>query len=323
MMKLVLQAAYVAALVLVGAHAGMAQEYPSRPVKIIVGFAPGSGTDILARIIGDELRVALKQPFVVENKTGANAQIAAEAVAQAVPDGYTLLLTSNSSHSIGPHVFRKLPYDPVKDFTPISRICDFPLLLVVDPQLPIHTPRDLVTYVRANPGKVSYAYPSRPGQVAGAALNFLLKLDMNAVGYRSSPPAMQDVASGRLAFVVTDFASSQGLIKAGKLRPVAVTTAERTSLAPDLPALGPALGLEGFDLRAWTGLFGPAKLPKDVTDKLSAELTRILNRPDLRERLVAAGMEPTPLESVAFGVFVKEQLDVWGEKVRAAAIEPE
>ena len=180
-------------------------------------------------------------------------------MARAAPDGYTLLLTSNSSHSINPHVYRKLPYDPVKDFTPIGRVCNFPLLLVVDPKLPVHTPQELVAYVRANPGKVNYAYPSRPGQVAGAALNNLLKLDMNGIAYTSSPPAMQDVAAGREAFVVTDFASSQGLVKAGKLRPIAVTTAERTSLAPELPALGAALGLEGFDLGAWTGLFGPGR----------------------------------------------------------------
>lgn len=200
-------------------------------------------------------------------------------MAEATPDGYTLLLTSNSSHSINPHVYRKLPYDPVRDFTPIGRICDFPLVLVVDPRLPVRTPAELVAYVRANPGKISYAYPSRPGQVAGAALNEAMHLDMNAVAYTSSPPAMQDVAAGREAFVVTDFASSQGLVKAGKLRPTAVTTASPTKLAPDLPALGPALGLEGFDLRAWTGLFGPARLPRPIAEKLSAELARILQNP--------------------------------------------
>ena len=326
-MGTVLRALYLAGLLLAGAHAGAqpgaAQEYPNHPVKIIVGFAPGSGTDILARIIAEELRVALKQPFVVENRPGANAQIAAETVARAAPDGYTLLLTSNSSHSINPHVYRTLPYDPVADFTPIGRVCDFPLLLVVDPRLPIHTPAELVAYVRANPGKVSYAYPSRPGQVAGAALNALLHLDMNAVAYTSSPPAMQDVAAGREAFVVTDFASSRGLIRAGKLRPIAVTTAERTSLAPELPPLGPALGLDGFDLRAWTGLFGPARMPKEISGRLSAELATILGRPELRDRLLAAGMEPTPLGSAAFGEFVKQQLEVWGQKVKAAGIEPE
>ena len=311
----------IAAMMLAGA-AG-AQEYPTRPVKIVVGFAPGSGTDILARIVAEELRTALKQPFIVENRPGANAQIAAQFVAEAAPDGYTLLLTSNSSHSINPHVYRRLPYDPIKDFTPIGRICDFPLVLVVDPRLPVTTPAELVAYVRANPGKISYAYPSRPGQVAGAALNEAMHLDMNGIAYTSSPPAMQDVAAGREAFVVTDFASSQGLIKAGKLRPIAVTTAATTRLAPDLPALGPALGLEGFDLRAWTGLFGPAKLPAPITGRLSAELARILQNPALQERLTASGMEATPLEGAAFGAFVQSQLAVWGAKVKAAGIEPE
>lgn len=323
MVRQVWAALIAASLAVLGPEPSAAQEYPVRPVKIVVGFAAGSGTDIVARIVAEELRNALKQPFIVENKPGANAQIAAETVAHASPDGYTLLLTSNSSHSINPHVYRKLPYDPIKDYTPIGRVCDFPLLLVVDPKLPIRTPKELVDYANANKGKLNYAYPSRPGQVAGSALNSLLKLDMNGIAYTSSPPAMQDVAAGREVFVVTDFASSQGLIKGGKLRPVAVTTAERTSLAPDLPPLGEALGLKGFDLRAWTGLFGPAKLPQDIADKLSAELVKILNRPDMRERFVTAGMEPTPLKSAKFGAFVKEQLEVWGEKVKAAGIEPE
>ena len=323
MINRMLRALGVLAVSLCWAGGALAQDYPSKSVRIVIGFGPGSGTDIVARLVAEELRQALNQPFVVVNKPGANAQLSAEMVAQSAPDGYTLLLTSSSSHSVGPHVFRKLPYDPIKDFTPIGRVCDFPLLLVVDPKLPIKAPQDLVTYARANPGKVSFAYPGRPAQIAGASMNNVLKLGLTLVPYTSSPPAMQDIAAGRVSAMITDFASSQGLVQAGSLRAVAVTTAERTALAPHLPPLGPELGLDGFDLRAWTGIFGPAKLPKDITDKLSGALVKILGRPEFRERLVASGMEPTPQEAGTFAAFVKEQLEIWGQKVKAAGIEPE
>ena len=193
MIKNLLRAVGFIALSVCCAGAAAAQSYPSKPVRIVIGFGPGSGTDILARLVAEELRQVFNQSFIVENKPGASAQIAAGAVAQSAPDGYTLLLTSSSSHSVNPHVFKKLPYDPIKDFTAIGRICDFPLLLVVNPQLPIKTPQDFATYARANPGKVSFAHPGRPAQIAGAAMNNTLKLGLTLVGYTSSPPAMQRV----------------------------------------------------------------------------------------------------------------------------------
>lgn len=312
-----------ALLLALGTRPGMAQDYPTRPVTIVVGFAAGSGSDILARILAEELRTALKQPFVVENKPGANGQIASEFVARARPDGYTLLMGASSTHSINPHVYRSLPYDAARDFTPIVRLCDFPFLLVVNPKLPVSTPQELVAYARANRGKLSYAYPSRPGQVAAASLNALFGLDLNAVAYGSSPPAMQDVAAGRVAFMVVDFASSQGLIKAGKLRAIAVLSDQPTSLAPDLPPLGPALGVSGYDLRAWTGLMGPAHLPQDIVDTLANASIAALARPELAARLSAAGMEPTPMRAPEFTAFLKQQSEFWGAKVKAAGIEPE
>ena len=319
--KAIAQAAIAACSILaVGAGA---QPYPSKPVKIVVGFGPGSGTDIVARIIADELRQSFNQSFVVENKPGATAAIAAEVVAKAPPDGYTLFITSNSSHSVNPHLYRALRYDPDRDFTPIGRIADFPFLLAVDPKLPIKTPQDLVAYARANRGKASYAYGNTPGQVAGAALNTLMKLEMTAVPYKSSPAAMVDVSTGLEVFMVVDLASSQSFVKSGRLRAIAVTTSTRSALAPELPPLGEALGLEGFDLRAWTGMFGPAGMPKVITDKLSSELVKILTRPDLRDRLLAGGMEPTPARSEEFARFLAEQYIVWGKKIKDAGIEPE
>lgn len=300
-----------------------AQPYPNRPVKIVVGFGPGSGTDIVARLVAEELQKSLKQPFIVENKPGATAAIAAEAVAKAPADGYTLFITSNSSHSVNPHMYKALRYDPVKDFTPVGRIADFPFLLAVDPKLPIRTPQELVAYARANKGKSSYAYGNTPGQIAGASLNSLMKLEMTPVPYKSSPQAIADVAAGLEVFLVVDFASSQSFVKAGRLRAIAVTTSTRSALAPDLPTLGETLGLEGYDLRAWTGMFGPADLPKEVTNRLSVELEKIVSRPDMRERLLAGGMEPTPANATDFAKFLAEQYTVWGKKIKDAGIEPE
>lgn len=310
-------------LLLCAAVPAHAQDYPSRPVTVVVGFGAGSGTDILARIIAEELRQAFNQPFLVVNKPGATAGIAAELVARSLPDGYTLFITSNSSHSVNPHLYKTMRYDPKKDFTAVGRIADFPFVLVVNPKVPANSPAELVSYVRANPGKTSYAYGNTPGQVAGAALSKLMNLDSNAVPYKSSPAAMADVVAGLEDFMVVDLASSQALVKAGRLRAIAVTTSTRSQLAPQLPTITQTLNLAGFDLRAWTGMFGPAGMPRDVTARLSGELQKILNRADVRSRLLNGNMEPTPQTKAEFESFLADQYNIWGAKIRDAGIEPE
>ena len=297
--------------------------YPSRPVKIVIGFGPGSGTDLIARLIAEELRAVFDQPFVVENKPGASAQIAASAVKAAAPDGYTLFLTSNSTHSVNPHIFKKLPYDPIADFTPIGGIALFPWILAVDARIPVRTSREFVNWAQANKGKVFYAYGTQAVRIPAEALNRLEKLDAIGVPYKSSPDAMTDLLGGRVQFLVIDLASSQPQIKAGQLRPLAVTSAKRTSLAPELPTIEESLALRDFDVTSWAGLFGPANLPKDIVGKLNGALLKILNRPDMREKMLARNIEPNPSDPAAFGAMVKRQLEVWGQKVKDAGIEPE
>ncbi len=297
--------------------------YPNKPVRIVIGFGPGSGTDILARMIGEEMRVALGQPFVVDNRPGAAAQIAATAVAKAPPDGYTLFLTSNSSHSVNPHIFKKLPYDPIADFTPIGGIAYFPFILAVNTAIPVRTPQEFVTYANANKGKLFYAYGTPTVQIPAAALSRLLKIDAVGVPYKSSPAALTDVIGGQAQFLVVDLASARPHLQSGKLRALGVTTAKRTALAPDLPTIEETLGLRDFDLAAWTGLFGPAGLPREITDKLSATLQQVLARPEVRDRIQAAGAEPTPSDAASFAALVKRQLEVWGRKVSDAGITPE
>jgi tripartite-type tricarboxylate transporter receptor subunit TctC len=309
--------------VAVAGHAAAQDSYPSKPVKIVIGFGPGSGTDLIARMIAEEFQKTFNQPFIVENKPGAAAQIAANQVKAAAPDGYTLLLTSNSSHSVNPHIYKKLAYDPIADFTPIGGIGFFPFILAVDAKIPVKTPQEFVTWARANKGNVFYAYGTPTVQIPAEAINKLEKLEATGVPYKSSPDAMTDVIGGRAQFMVVDLASSQPQVKAGRLRALAVTSSKRTSLAPDLPTVEETLGIKDFDLAAWTGLFGPANLPKDIVDKLSAAMQKILNRPDVRERMLANYIEPTPSDPATFRTMVRKQLDVWGGKVKDAGIQPE
>ncbi len=302
-------------------HALAQDSYPSRAVRIVIGFGPGSGTDILARMLADELRLELGQAFVVENRPGAAAQIAATLVAKSAPDGYTLFLTSNSSHSVNPHLMKSLPYDPIADFTPIGGAAYFPFVLAVNAELPIRSPAEFVDYARAHRGKINYAYGTPTVQIPAEALNRLLKLEATGVSYKSSPGALTDVIGGQAQFLVVDLASARPHFQSGKLRPLAVTTSRRTSLAPDLPTIEESLGLKDFDLAAWTGLFGPAGMSGDVVQRLSDSLQRVLAKPEVRQRLLTAGAEPTPSSAADFKRLVARQLDVWGRKIADAGME--
>jgi tripartite-type tricarboxylate transporter receptor subunit TctC len=315
--------AMVAALCCLAAGSVLAQAYPARPVKIVVPFAAGSGTDIVARITADELGKGLGGSFVVDNKPGASAQIAADFVAKAAPDGYTLFLTTNTSHSANPFLFKKLSYDPIKDFTPVGRTIFLPFILAVDPKLPVRSVQELVGYARANPGRVSYAYGNSTGQVAGATLSRMGRIDTIAVPYKSTPPAMTDIIGGTVAYMFVDFAASRAQVQAGKLRPIAVSTEKRSALLPEVPAVAETPGFAGFDLTSWGGMLGPAGMPREIVDKLNAELKKIYARPDVRERLGPIGAEPATSSPEEMAEFLKVQLQSWGRKIKDAGIEPE
>ena len=297
--------------------------YPQNPVKIIIGFGPGSGTDIISRLIAEELRQALGQPFVVENRPGASAQIAASAVAKSPADGYTLMLTSNTTHSVNPHIFKKLPYDPIADFTPIGGVAYFPFILAVNASLPIKTAQELVAYAQQNRGKLSYAYGTPTVQIPAEAINRLKQLGAVGIPYKSSPPALNDVVGGQVQFLVVDLASARPHLQSGRLRALAVTSSKRSALAPDLPTVEEALDLKDFDLAAWTGVFGPAGLPREVVATVSAALQRTLAKPEVRERIQQLGAEPTPSDTATFTELVKRQLSIWGRNVSLAGIQPE
>jgi tripartite-type tricarboxylate transporter receptor subunit TctC len=297
--------------------------YPNSPVKIIIGFGPGSGTDIISRLIAEELRQALGQPFVVENRPGASAQIAASAVAKSPPDGYTLMLTSNTTHSVNPHIFKKLPYDPLADFTPIGGVAYFPFILAVNASLPVRTAQELVSYAQQNRGKLSYAYGTPTVQIPAEAINRIKQLGAVGIPYKSSPPALNDVVGGQVQFLVVDLASARPHLQSGRLRALAVTSLKRSALAPELPTIEEALDIKDFDLAAWTGVFGPAGLPREVVSKVSAALQKSLTKPEVRERIQQLGAEPTPSDTGAFTELVRRQLNIWGRNVALAGIQPE
>ena len=304
-------------------QSALGQPYPNRPVKIVIPFAAGSGSDIVGRLLAEDLRKALNQSFVVENKPGASAQIAAEYVAKSAPDGYTLLLTTNTAHSANPFLFKKLNYDPVRDFTPIARITYTPYVLAVRPDSGVATVSDLVMKARANRGALNYGYGNSTSQVAGAAFAQRAGIEVTAIPYKSMPPVLTDLLGGRIDFAFVDLTSIHSHLKAGDLKPIAFTLRKRASQLPAVPTVSETAGFAGYEVTSWIGLVGPADMPREIVDRLNGEINRILTRSDVRARLADLGAETAPSSPDELATFIREQLDSWRAKIAAAGIQPE
>ncbi|NNM72825.1 tripartite tricarboxylate transporter substrate binding protein [Enterovirga sp. DB1703] len=300
----------------------VAQTYPSRPVTIVVPFGAGSATDSAARMLAAHLDSALGQRFVVENKAGAGGTLAANFVARAEPDGYTLLLTTNTTHSAAHGLFKNVPYDPLKDFTAVARVGSFPSMVVANPNEPFKTIQDLVAYAKANPGKLEYAHGNSTGQVAGETLKRRTGIEVVRVPYRSNPPAVLDVATGRVATMIADFTTALPQVRDGKIRPLAVLTKTRSSILPDVVTLHETVAPE-FDLIAWAGLFGPANLPGDVVQTLAKEVKAFVEKPENRAKLEANGIEAFYLPPAEFKAYVADELVKWTTAIKEAGIEPQ
>ena len=299
-----------------------AQPYPSKPITIVVPFAAGSGTDSIARIIGQYLQNALNQSVVIENKVGASGVLAATSVARAAPDGYTLLMATNSTHSANPHLFKSLSYDPVKDFAPVARAGSYVFMLVVNPEVPAKTLPELVAYAKANPGKLTYASGNTTGIVAGETLKSKAGIDVLHIPYKSTPPAINDVLGGRVSMMFIDLAPGLEHVRAGTLRPLAVTTRERSALLPDLPSLSEA-GIPGYDVTSYAALFAPAGTPKDIVDRLNAEVQKIIANPDAKARIAITGFDAFSGPPETLATFVQSELVNWGKLIKDAGIEPQ
>lgn len=313
--------AWLSIAMLFSSHMVSAQDtYPSAPVTLVVPFAAGSGTDAVARIVASKLGERLKQPVVVENKAGANAQIAATYVAKAKPDGYTLFMTTNTSHSANPWLVKGLKYDPIKDFTPIARVGELPFALLVHPSLPVKTVQELIDYARAHPQKLSYGTPNSTSLVASETFKFLTKTQITSVPYKSSPQALTDLIGNQIQIYVADLGSAGGTMKTDRVRTLAVTASKGSELLPQVPAI--AKSLPGFDITSWNGIFGPAGVPAAVVEKLNTELQVVLKDPAVRSQLAQVGFEVWPTATPAeFEGYVKEQLARWESLVKQAGIQ--
>ena len=321
-MKTILRATLAACALAIGATAALAQAYPSAPVTLVVPFAAGSGTDSVARAVASGLAARLKQPVVVDNKPGANAQVAAQFVAKAKPDGYTLFMTTNTSHSANPALYKNLKYDPIKDFTPVARVGELPFALAVHPALPVKTLAELLDYARANPGKLSYATPNSTSLVAMESIKHIAKIDVLGVPYKSSPQAMTDLVGGQVQVYVADLGSGMGMLKTDKVRTLGITTAEPTPLLPGVPPIGKTV--KGFDLTSWNGIFGPAGLPPAVVQRLNTELQAVLADKDLQDKLAQIGFQVWPSKTPEeFAQYVNGQLAHWRTLIQQAGIQPE
>ena len=299
-----------------------AQGYPSAPVTLVVPFAAGSGTDSVARAVGQKLSERLKQPVVIDNKPGASAQLGAQFVAKAKPDGYTLFMTTNTSHSANPSLYSNLKYDPIKDFTPIARVGELPFALAVHPAVPAKSLKELIDYGKSHPGKLSYATPNSTSLVASETIRRITGMDMLGIPYKSSPQAMTDLVGGQVQLYVVDLGSGMGMIKTDKVRTLGITTAEPSPLLPGIPPIGQTV--QGFALTSWNGIFGPAGLPPAVVDRLNSDLQAVLADKDLQDKLSQIGFQVWPSKTPdEFARYVADQLNHWGTLIKQAGIRPE
>lgn len=307
------------ALLLTGPAALAQSSYPSKTITLVLPFAAGSGTDTTTRIISKELGTALGTGMVIENKAGANGSIAASYVARSAPDGYTLFVTTNTTHSANPYLLQTMTYDPVKDFTPIARTGDLPFMLVINPDIPAKSVAELIALAKKEPGKYTYASGSSAAIVSGATFARLAGIDLLHVPYKSSPPALTDLMAGRTHMMFIDVLTGLPHVKAGALRALAVTTKQRSALLPELPAMDETV--KGFDITSWQGYFGPANLPKEIVTKLNAEIRKVVERPEIKAQLAERGMEAFSGTPEQFDAFVKDQLKVWEKLIADAGIE--
>jgi len=312
-------AAFVAGVVLASIGPGAAADYPTRPVMLVVAFTPGGPSDVLARILGRKLHELLGQPFVIENRPGAGGNIAAEAVANAAPDGYTLLMGNNSILATNASLYRKINYDPERDFLPVSLIGTQANILVLNSSVPAHSLAELIALAKAKPGQLNFASSGHgaAAHLAGELFKAEAKIDIVHVAYKGAAPALQDVIAGHVQMMFATAASVVGLIRDGKVRPLAVTTPKRTAILPDVPTVA-ELGIPGFDATTWHGLVAPAGASKDVIGALHYGTVTALNDPAVRKSLTDLGVDIVGNSPKEFDAYIKAEIPKWSAVVKAS-----
>ncbi|MES2535673.1 MAG: tripartite tricarboxylate transporter substrate binding protein [Pseudomonadota bacterium] len=296
-----------------------AQNYPSRPVRLVVPFPPGTGTDIAARVVGQQLQLAFGQPFVVDNKPGAGGSIAAMEVIRAAPDGYTLLFSSNSVLSSNVALLKNLPYDPNKNFSPIGGVAVTSLALMVKPDFPAKTLKEFIAYAKQRPGKMSAGYGSSSAQVALALLTKMAGLDVLAVPYKGIPLAVNDVIGGTLDFAFVDIGNAVAQTKGGMLRTIAVSSEKRSALTPDWPTVSEVL--PGFEILGWVAVAGPAGMPPQIIESLSSAIGAAITTPDVRQKFSTSGFAPMPMKPDQLKSFIASETVKWTQLAKDARME--
>ena len=310
------------ALALAAALAGPAlaqPAYPSKPLRLVVGFPPGGANDILARLVGAKLQEQWGQPVVIDNKPGANAIIATEFVARSAPDGYTLLVGASGAMAFNPGLYAKLPYDPVRDFEPVTMLGSFPLVLAVSPSLPAQSVKELVQLVAATPGKYNYSAGSTPFQLAMELFKLRTGVALNHIAYKGSAQAVGAVLTNDVQMTFVDAPPAVGQIKAGKLRALAVTSRTRAPVLPEAPTMIEA-GIADFEVVLWTSVFAPAGTPRPVVDKLQQQIAAILRLPDVAERMAALGIEPVGSTPAQLAAVLRADVEKWTAVAKSANV---
>lgn len=298
-----------------------AQTYPAKPIRIVVPFPPGGIADLFARVIGQKFGESWGQPAVVENRPGAGGNIGAEIVAKSPADGYTLVTGSIGTHAVNVSLFSKLPYDPIRDFAPVSLIMEAEGLLVVHPSVPVKSVKELIALAKARPGQLAYASAGHgtAAHLSGELFKSMAKVDMVHVPYKGNVPAIVDLLAGQISLLFATMPTVLPQVQAGRLKALAVTSSARSPAAPQLPTIAEA-ALPGYSVTNWIGIFAPAGTPRDVVVKLNAEIVRIMRAPDIEKRLVNEGAKFTPWTPDEFTGFVKSEIAKWAKVVKEAGI---
>lgn len=306
----------VLALVRVAAHA---QAFPAKPVKLVIPFPPGGSLDNVGRLLAQKISESWGQPIVVENRPGAGGNVGADAVAKSPADGYTVVMGALSTHAVNPSLYPKMPYDAVKDFAPISLVAITPNVLVVNSGLPVDSLKDLIAYAKANPGKVNFGSGSNgsAGHLAGELFKVDTGTDVAHIPFKGGAPATQALLAGETQFMFDNLANAMAQLKGGRIKAIAVTTAQRSKLAPELPTMAEA-GMPGFDISTWFGILAPAGTPSEVVAKWNAELVKALNAPEVREKMLAQGAEPAPTTPAEFASFIARERDKYARIIKAS-----
>ena len=311
----------LAALALCGAHAAQAQTWPSRTIRLIVPFPPGGGNDVIARAVAQKLGERLGQQVVVDNRAGANGIVGLQALMQSAPDGHTIAVGAAGPLAVNPALYDKLPYDPLKDFAPITNMVNFPLLLVTHPSVPAKTTRELVALAKAKPGTLYYSSPGsgNSGHLAGELFNSVAGVKTVHVPYKGQGPALADLLAGQVQMLYSSIPSVLPHVKQGQLNAIAVGSAKRVPSLPDIPTIAES-GVPGYEAYSWVGMVAPAGTPKDVIARLNREIVDILKQKDVAEKLNAQGALPVGDTPEQFAAYIKAEMEKWGAVVRAANI---